>query len=81
MEMQDEMYIKGFNHGYTLAKHDPDLMRSLAATTGKGDYLQGLKDGKEQFELEQKKEKDIEAYKARIHKNNEPSKDKEGICN
>jgi hypothetical protein len=52
----EEKYIKGFNNGYLLAKHEPILLKniitSLQPTT---DYLKGIFFGKEEYELEKSK--------------------------
>ncbi len=54
MSTQEQQYIKGFNHGYLLTKHLPDLVaklvKQLQATTN--DYLSGFFSGKEEYELE-----------------------------
>ena len=50
---QQELYIKGFNHGYALTRHEPGLtakiIKMLKPTT---DYLSGFFNGKEEWELE-----------------------------
>ena len=52
MDDQDK-YIKGFNHGYELQKHEPELLQLLIkATTVESDYFLGLKDGQKQMEKE-----------------------------
>lgn len=49
----EEKYVKGFNSGYLLAKHEPKLLaavvRNLHPTTG---YIEGLFSGKGEFERE-----------------------------
>lgn len=77
---ESEKYIKGFNSGYTLRQHSPKLAKELIdLLKEQSDYIQGLKDGKLQFE----KELDKEIYRwAEQHKgnvSNEPSikKDKD----
>lgn len=49
-----ELYIKGFNHGYLLTKHLPELVARLVngLTSSSGDYLDGFFSGKEEYELE-----------------------------
>lgn len=50
-------YIKGFNNGYLLSHHAADLADTVIdKLEGKEDYLQGLKDGKQQYEKELDKE-------------------------
>ena len=54
MSAQEQQYIRGFNHGYLLTKHLPELVaklvRRIEATTS--DYLSGFFSGKEEYELE-----------------------------
>jgi hypothetical protein len=53
MEEQEQQYIKGFNGGYLLSKHEPDLTakisQNLQPNTG---YLEGFLSGKEEYQLE-----------------------------
>ncbi len=52
--MNEQQFIVGFNHGYLLTKHLPDLVdklvKQLLASTN--DYLLGFFSGKEEYELE-----------------------------
>jgi hypothetical protein len=50
--MDTEKYIKGFNSGYILAAHKPDLAIIAPETPIANDYLDGLTDGKNQMEFE-----------------------------
>ncbi len=53
-------YVKGFNNGYLLRKHQPMLMKNLEqGIKGDSPYVQGLKDGNVEYEneLNQKLEK------------------------
>ena len=53
MEEPTGQYVKGFNHGYELQKHEPNLLNQLLnASNPKSDYFQGLKDGRKQMEKE-----------------------------
>ena len=58
MTTEEQLYIKGFNHGYLLTKHLPDLVAKLL--TGirdtAGDYFSGFFSGKEEYELEYTRE-------------------------
>lgn len=58
METQ-EQYVRGFNHGYLLTKHVPDLVGKLTASlkASTNDYLSGFFSGKEEYELELKQER------------------------
>lgn len=52
---QPPSYQKGFNYGYLLAKHSPELLnRLLPALEPSNDYLKAIKSGKEQYDKEQK---------------------------
>jgi len=53
-------YLKGFNYGYIIGEHKPDLALSLSQTKfpeNEYDYGNGLKDGIQQKTLELTKEK------------------------
>lgn len=47
--MSKEKYIKGFNDGYLLKEHKPELLENILNTTSSNDYIQGLKDGEREF--------------------------------
>jgi len=52
MEISKE-YLKGFNNGYLLRKHQPMLMKDLEkGIKGDSHYVQGLKDGNVEYERE-----------------------------
>ena len=49
----EKNFIKGFNHGYTLAEHEPSLLNKIVKNLNStNDYVQGIVSGKEEFELE-----------------------------
>lgn len=53
MSNQNDLYIKGFNNGYLLSKHEPDLTGKLTQTLQPtGEYLEGFFSGKEEYEIE-----------------------------
>ncbi|MEI9911352.1 MAG: hypothetical protein WDO71_17830 [Bacteroidota bacterium] len=53
MENQDNQYAKGFNAGYLLSQHEPQLLNQLLkGTNDDSQYLQGLKMGKKQYQIE-----------------------------
>jgi len=58
MSTPEQQYIKGFNHGYLLTKHLPDLVAKLLKhiKSATSDYLTGFYSGKEEYELEKSKE-------------------------
>jgi hypothetical protein len=35
MEEQDELYAKGYNAGYLLSKHDPELLKGILKSANK----------------------------------------------
>jgi hypothetical protein len=73
MEKENGKYIKGFNHAYLLAKHKPELIKSIVTTKSKNDYIQGLKDGKDTFEQSKIKSRfqEIEKLHSRKERNND----------
>lgn len=49
----DKQYIKGFNHGYLIAKHDPELAKKvIKPDNNRTEYLKGLISGKQEYRLE-----------------------------
>lgn len=52
----DPVYLKGFNEGYTIAEHMPELAQVLANVEGKSERLNGLKAGQSQYHKDQAKE-------------------------
>ena len=58
MEEQDQDkvdpdYLKGFNEGYILAQHSPELARNLANINSESSRFAGFKAGQEQHQAEQ----------------------------
>ena len=52
----ERKYIQAFNSGYTLAQYEPRLLNTISKNlTPSNIYLNGLLDGKEQFEFEKDK--------------------------
>jgi len=50
---QEQHFIKGFNHGYLLAKHEPELAAKLTAQPNShNEYFNGLVGGKQEYEKE-----------------------------
>ena len=53
MSNQDKLYIKGFNSGYLLAKHEPELLTKIVKNVSPAnDFVEGLYSGKQEYELE-----------------------------
>ncbi|GAB3995703.1 hypothetical protein GCM10028807_36550 [Spirosoma daeguense] len=60
MEDNDKIkpdYLKGFNEGYTIAQHMPELAEKLAQVKTESDRMVGFKDGRTQFQSERLKDK------------------------
>jgi hypothetical protein len=68
METNEELYIKGFNHGYLMAKHEPEALKQLLKATPENEYLQGMQGGQKEYEKELAKEM--------LHQKMQHSKDK-----
>jgi hypothetical protein len=49
-------YIKGFNEGYVMTEHLPDLARDLSKTESAAPRMEGFRDGRRQYVLEQTKD-------------------------
>ncbi|MBD2704859.1 hypothetical protein IC229_29780 [Spirosoma sp. BT702] len=48
-------FVKGYNHGYQLAKHEPELLNKIMksqANNAPSDYGRAMAQGKNQFEHE-----------------------------
>jgi len=52
METNEKLFTKGFNNGYLLAQHEPELAKKLTANNNdQSDYFKGLVKGKKEFEM------------------------------
>lgn len=69
MNTIDEKYLKGFNHAYLLAINDPELLQQILNTDSLNDYIQGLYDGKLEYEQNRIKTRTQELNKLQIQKN------------
>lgn len=49
----DSVFLKGFNEGYIIAQHMPELAEILANVGSNSERLNGLKAGKNQYNKEQ----------------------------
>lgn len=50
---QEQQFIKGFNNGYLLAKHEPQLLKQLLTINrDNNEYLKGVASGKKEHDLE-----------------------------
>ena len=50
--MDEQQYISGFNRGYLIARHEPELAAKLTITPNPSPFFTGMMDGKEQYEKE-----------------------------
>jgi hypothetical protein len=55
--MDEKDYIKGFNEGYSISREMPEIAEALSKASGKGDRLNGFKDGRNQLIEERMKER------------------------
>lgn len=53
----DPDYLKGFNEGYLIAQHMPELAEQLSKAQGEGTRLAGLKAGRDQYTTERMKDR------------------------
>jgi len=69
--METEKYIKGFNDGYLLKQHKPELIEKLLSTSSTNEYIQGLRDGERTYEQQKVKSRtqEIKDLKSRKSKN------------
>ena len=66
---EDKLFTKGFNAGYLLSKHEPELLdRVLKSPNEEFFYLGGMKAGKQQHQKEQ--------FIERLNQTQQKSKDK-----
>lgn len=70
-ETIDEIYLKGFNHAYLIAKYNMMILEKTLIAPNEGPYFEGLVDGKESVKLEQRKTRfrEIEKIQHRKDKN------------
>lgn len=53
MEINEKLFIKGFNDAYILASHDPNLLNAILHNISPiNSYVSGLNSGQMEFELE-----------------------------
>ncbi len=60
-------YLKGFNNAYFLAQHNRGLIDKILLTSSENDYMQGLIDGRNTYDQEQKQNrlKEIQRLKGK----------------
>jgi len=53
MDINEKLFTKGFNDGYLMARHEPELVAQLSLTPNNHDpYYNGLVYGKGEYEKE-----------------------------
>jgi hypothetical protein len=56
MENQEQQFTKGFNNGYLLAQHRPELLAKVTiGLDPANDYINGLLAGKKEYEKEKER--------------------------
>lgn len=66
--MNEEKYIKGYNSGYILASHKPELLQIITQNLSlANDYTVGILSGKNQFEKERQSVQIQDIEKLRNH--------------
>lgn len=45
-------YLSGFNQGYYIQQHEPELVDKIISTDVSKDYLEGFNDGSREYEQE-----------------------------
>lgn len=57
--MDENQFTKGFNNGYFLSEHQPELLNTLVQgiTSSDSAYLEGLKEGQKQKQNELERER------------------------
>ena len=74
--MEDKNLIEGFNSGYFLAKEKPELLQALLkGVTGNSEYLEGIKAGQKEYQLEQYQQR-MEEHSQQKNQEKENSLDK-----
>jgi hypothetical protein len=54
IEGKEQLFAKGFNQGYLLARYEPDILTSVLKNNNPiNSYFSGLSFGKKEFEIEQ----------------------------
>jgi hypothetical protein len=64
----DSNYQKGFNEGYLITKHLPEVSKQLAEIKSNSPRIEGFQDGRRQFVLEQTKERQPSWMKTEVPK-------------
>lgn len=56
--INDELFIKGFNSGYIIAKYEPELSQKIAGLEVQNDdFVNGIRLGQSEYAMEKAKKK------------------------
>ena len=70
--MDEQKYIKGFNHGYLLAIHEPELAAKIVSQKNDhNEYFKGFVSGKQEHDMEK-----LRSRLKTVSKENTPEKTK-----
>ena len=61
-------YLKGFNEGYLIGKHLPDVSNSLSRIESHSPRIEGFRDGQQQLILEQIRDQRIKRQERNLEK-------------
>lgn len=74
----NDPYMKGFNQGYVIAEHLPDLARDLAKAESSTPWMEGFRDGRMEYLIqEQIKEMSPSWLNSDWNRCHEPDQDKD----
>ena len=76
-QLPEEKYQKGFNDGYLITKHLPELSDKLTKIKSESPWMQGFHDGRIEQVQEQVRATVPQAPEKDNHKNIQPVKSKE----
>jgi len=58
IQEQEKLFVRGFNNGYLIAEHEPELAAQLVKVPNDhSDYFEGIVLGKQEFEMEKVRER------------------------
>lgn len=72
--MNEDAYKRGFNEGYVLTAHAPELARALAKADTAAPRMEGFRDGRREYIIEQTKTRGREPERG--ERGPEPAKDR-----
>lgn len=75
-EQENIEYQKGFNEGYLLTKHLPELAGSIAKIESLSPRIEGFRDGRKEFALEKVRERRPSFLKEQPPEQTPPHKDR-----